>query len=75
MVNIQRPRPQSIDQANIATRFDAFLKIETSPHTDMKGLVKLQCNFHSLKTQLSCLLRLRLLTFEISYVFNERNIA
>ena len=36
-------------QANIATHFDAFLKIETSPHTDMKGLVKLQCNFPFIK--------------------------
>ena len=38
-----------ISQANIATRFDTFLKIETSPHTDMKGLVKLQCNFPFIK--------------------------
>ena len=32
-----------------ATRFDAFLRIEMSPHIHMKGLVNHQCNFRFIK--------------------------
>ena len=50
-----------------------------SPHNDMQGLVNHQCNFPFIKKIADFMSaeteKLRVLTFEVSCLFNERKIA